>query len=167
MDLLDEARRNARMAFSRGRSWFGPVLSEDEAVAIGVATLFELQASEPELPWSDVARRIRTRVLNTLRDEVRFLSHEVPLDPAFAVGASVTSPESRLDGSLRHAWLAEQLGSLAWNDRRLVEHTLLASSEARAADLPARFGSRWTIRRSLDRVLTGLRAGALQRFGAA
>jgi hypothetical protein len=167
MDLLDEARRNARMAWSRGRRWFGPVLSEEEAVAIGVATLFELQAGEPDLPWSDVARRIRTRVLNSLRDEVRFLRHEVPLDPAIAATASVTSPESRLDGSVRRVWLTEQLGALAWNDRRLVEHTLLASSEARPAELPARFGSRWTIRRTLDRVLTGLRAGALERFGAA
>jgi len=166
MDLLDEARRNARLAWWRGRRWFGPVLSEDEAVAIGVAAVFEVQAATPDLARSDVARAVRTRVLNSMRDEVRFLRRDVPLDPDVAPTVSEPTPESRLDRAVRVTWLTEEVAGLPWNDRLLLEATLLASSSDGAEEVPRRFGSRWTVRRSLDRVVTRLREGARLRFGA-
>lgn len=166
MDLLDEARRNASLAWWRGRRWFGPVLGEDEALAIGVATVFEVQAATPDAPPSDVARAVRTRVLNCMRDEVRFLRRELPLEPDLAVTTSAPSPESRLDQALRVEWLADEVGGLPWNDRRLLEATLLASTQGgKKATLPRRFGSRWTVRRSLDRVVLRLQQGAARRFG--
>ena len=165
MDLLDEARRNAQMAWWRGQRWFGPVLPEDEAVAIGVAALFELQASLPDAPRSEMARGVRTRVLNAMRDEVRFVRREVPLAAGLDVEATASAPETRLDATERLDWLTGKLDGLAWNDRRLLDETWLRSSTARLDAVPPRFGSRWTIRRGLDRVLLALRESAARRFG--
>jgi hypothetical protein len=165
MDLLDEARLHARHAWWKGRSWFGPVLPEDEAEAIGVAALFEVQDARPGAPRSELVRDVRTRVLNAMRDEVRFLRRELPLEPDTDPQATGPGIDSRLDADARVEWLAGEVQALPWNDRRLLEETWLRSSSAPAATLPRRFGSRWTVRRGLDRVLQRLRDGAGRRFG--
>jgi hypothetical protein len=157
MDLLDEAKREGIEAWVRGRRYVGSSISRDEAEAIAIASLFEAQDAAPYAPADELLLRVRTTVQKSMRDERRHASQTPARSPALALQLD-TSPESKLDRSIVGAWVRDELSRMTWADRKLVEKWAEASSKTALPERVTRGCSRWSVRRSLKRVLSGLRS---------